>query len=463
MASPTKKCNCRDDQGRKLGQKCPLLAKRDHGAWWVRYEAPPGPDGKRRRPWAGPYPTKTRAQEEATRLEARVSDGEPTADRTMRLSAYLDDWLERKRKTLKPSTYASYEEAVTLYYRPGLGHLRLHQVDEGRLESLYDAMATIHDPPEKPGELLRRLLAARAKATWTREGEDEPGLWQRRPISPARIHRIHAVIRSALGSAVKRGVLARNPAMTVELPKAPKRRPLVWTPARVAKWKLTGRRPSPVMVWTPEQTGRFLDGAEGDGERLYPLYHLAVTRGLRRGELWGLEWVNVELDVAAGTGWLAVREEEHEVGQEAGERASVKSEAGWRTIPLDRHNVLLLERWRRRQAAERMAADIGDWTESGRVFTAENGSPIRIDFIGDHFDVLVRRYGLPPVRFHDLRHCAATYLLASGADLKVVAETLGHSKFSFTADTYVNVLPDLATAAAEAAVAVIPRRRSTGA
>ncbi|MEV5411034.1 site-specific integrase [Thermopolyspora sp. NPDC052614] len=187
-----------------------------------------------------------------------------------------------------------------------------------------------------------------------------------------------------------------------------------------------------------------------------------MTRGLRRGELWGLEWVNIELDVKAETGWVAVREEEHEVGRDAAERASVKSEAGWRTVPLDRSNVLLLELWRRRQGAERERA--GDaWTESGRVFTAEDGGPIRIDFIGDHFDVLVKRYGLPPVRFHDLRHCAATYLLAGGADLKMVAETLGHSQYSFTADTYANVLPDLAVTAAEAAVAVIPRRRSTGA
>lgn len=457
MAHVVKKCNCRDG-GRKLGNECPLLGRRDHGAWWFRYEAPSGPDGKRRRPWAGPFPTKSKAQEEATRLEARVSDGEPTADRTTRVSAYLEDWLERKRKTLKPSTYDSYEEAVTLYYRPGIGHLRLYQVDEGHLEALYEAMQAIHDPPEKPSELLRRLIAARATATWTRDGEEAPGLWGRRPIGPARIHRIHAVIRSALGSAVKRGILARNAAMTVDLPKVPKRKPLVWTPARVAKWRLTGRRPSPVMVWLPEHTGRFLDCAEEDGERLYPLYHLAVTRGLRRGELWALEWVNVELDVAAGSGWVAVREEEAEVGQEAGERTSVKSDSGWRTIPLDRANTLLLELWRRRQAAERESAG-DDWRESGRVFTADDGAPLRIDFIGDHFDVLVARHGLPPVRFHDLRHCAATYLLASGSDIKMVAETLGHSKSAFTADTYVNVLPDLAVAAAEAAVAVIPRKR----
>ena len=96
-----------------------------------------------------------------------------------------------------------------------LGHLRLYQVAEGHLEGLYEAMQTIHDPPEHPSELLRRLIAARATVTWTREGKTEPGLWLRRPISPARIHRIHAVIRSALGSAVKRGILARNPAMTV--------------------------------------------------------------------------------------------------------------------------------------------------------------------------------------------------------------------------------------------------------
>lgn len=471
MAHITKKCNCRDQTtGRQLGQQCPQLGKRSHGAWWFRYEAPPGPDGKRRRPWSGPHATKTDAERELTRLQAEAVSGAPVADRAIKVGPYLDGWLDGKRNTLKPSTWASYRDAIELYHKPALAHLRLHQVSERHLEELYEAMQQINNQPEgPPSELLRRLLAARAK--------DERGkLWDSRPIGPARIGRIHAVIRSALGSAVKRKILAHNPATHVELPAAAKRRPLVWTPTRVARWQERLRaeeakepaerrpvpRPAPVMVWTPQLAGRFLDEVEEDDERLYPLYHLVATRGLRRGEVWALEWSNVELDAQAGTGWLAVREDEHDGVSGREERASVKSDAGWRTIGLDAVNVGLLARWRARQAAERLAA--GDaWQGSGRVFTDPGGASLRVDYISEHFDTLVKRYGMPPIRFHDLRHCAATLMLAAGVDMKVVSETLGHRQYSFTADTYTSVVPELAAAAAEATVAIIPRRRRVGA
>ncbi len=461
MAWVGKRCNCRDEDGRQLGQACPQLSARAHGAWWVRYEAPPEPDGKRRRPWAGPYAKKSDADDAATKLEAAADAGVPVCDAKTRFGAYLEKvWLPAKKTKLKPSTYTSYQEAVRLYYKPGLGHLQMGQVREHHFEELYEAMAQIHSFQGEPSEMLRRLLAARAVATWTRDGEDEPGLWQRRKLTPARIRRIHAVARSAMGTAVKRRVLAHNPAMHVELAQVPRRRPLVWTVARIETWRRTGKRPAPVMVWTPELAGRWLDEIEEDGERLYPLYHLVATRGLRRGEVWALDWDNVELDVRAGVGTLAVREDESDADdqEDGAPEVSVKSDAGWRTVALDATNVGLLAAWRARQAAEQLAA--GDaWQGSGRVFTAEGGAPVRIDYIGDHFDVLVARHGVPPIRFHDLRHCAASLMLAAGVDMKVVSATLGHSKYSFTADTYTSVVPELAAAAAEATVAIIPRKR----
>lgn len=453
MAHVAKRCNCRDGNGKKLGAKCPELARRDHGAWWGRYEAPPDPvTGKRRRPWAGPYKTKTEAERELRCLETGAESGKPIADRKIKVGAYLQDWLDGKAG-LAESTRRSYQEHLDLYYKPGIGHLNLVDLRETHLEKLYAAMRQINNlpPGEEPSELLRRLLAARKKATWTREGEDGPGLWQRRKLTPARIRRIHATISSALGSAYKRKLIEHNPASHVELPKAPRRRPVVWTAARVEAWRKTGKRPAPVMVWTPQMCGAFLDACEEEGERLYPLYHLVATRGLRRGEVWGLEWPNV--DLATKTLTLLVDDSD-----EDGEEASLKTESSWRTVPLDEANVELLRAWKARQLRERLAAG-ARWADSGRVFTDELGSPLRIDYIGDHFDVLVARYGLPPIRLHDLRHCAATYMLAANVDKKVVSETLGHKQYAFTQDVYTSVVPELAEAAAEATVAVIPRRR----
>ena len=275
MAHIAKRCNCRDPgTGRTLGTKCPHLAKRSHGAWWFRYEAPPGSDGKRRRPWAGPFDKKSEAEAEAKKRESSAASGVPVADGKMKFGVYLESiFLPVKKAKLKPSTYRSYEEAVRLYHRPGLGHLRLGDVREHHFEQLYAAAAQINNLPEgtKPSEMLRRLLAARATATWTRDGEDSPGLFVRRRVTPARIHRIHAVASSALGMAVKRKILAHNAATHVELPTATRRKPVVWTPARLETWKRTRRRAAPVMVWTPELAGRFLDFLVDVEERLYPL------------------------------------------------------------------------------------------------------------------------------------------------------------------------------------------------
>ncbi|MEU8102895.1 site-specific integrase [Nonomuraea muscovyensis] len=337
-----------------------------------------------------------------------------------------------------------------------MGHLNLVDLRESHLEKLYAAMQQINNLPagQEPGELLRRLLAARTKATWTRKGEEKPGLWNRRKLTPARIRRIHATISSALGSAHKRKMIEHNPAPHVELPKAPRRRPVVWTAACVEAWRKTGRRPAPVMVWTPQICGDFLDFLEEEKERLYPLYHLVATRGLRRGEVWGLEWTNVDLENKV----MALLEGQGDDDDEHGEEVSLKSESSWRSVSLDDENVALLKAWATRQKRERLEAGEG-WKDSGRVFTAEDGSPLRIDFIGDHFDVLVRKARLPPIRLHDLRHCAATYMLLAKVDKKVVSETLGHRQYSFTQDTYTSVVPELAAAAAEATVAIIPRRR----
>lgn len=448
MAHVVKRCNCRREDGGKVGKDCPLLAKRDHGGWWFRYEAPAA-DGKRRRPWRGPFRTEGEAKREATKVTAAVADGIPVPERSVTFGQWLDEWLAGKKR-LKDSTWQSYEEAVRLYGKPGLGHVRLGALRESHLAELYEAMAEINTPAaEKPSEMLRRLLAARALAPWVhdRPGE-EPGLKRKLPLSPARIQRVHRVLSSALGAAWKQRRIAHNPAQHVELPAVRRPRPLVWTPQRVARWESTGRAPGAVMVWTPEQAGAFLDHAEATGERLYPLFHLVTTRGLRRAEVCGIRWENVAL----GEGTLSLLESDEEDDE------GLKSEHSWRSVSLDAVNVELLTGWHRAQLGERLRA--GErWPDSGRVFTRKDGAPLREEYVSERFDALTRAAGLPPIRFHDLRHCAATIMLAAGVDMKVVSATLGHSRYSFTADVYTSVLPQLAQAAAEATVAMIPRRR----
>lgn len=463
MARPTKRCNCRDENGKTVGKVCPLLAKRDHGAWWFRYEAPPGPDGKRRRPWAGPYSKKSEADAAATKLEAEAASGKPIADRRLKVGPFLRQWIAGKKK-LADSTRHGYQEHIDLYLEPGLGHLYVADLREHHLEALYEAMGQINRPQDGPAsEMLRRLLAARQTADWAgaRPGQLHIG----KTLSPARIRRVHATLSSALSTAVRQKKIGHDPSKNVELPTAKKRRPLLWTPERVSRWrellaaeaaKEPGERrsvpkPAPVMVWTPALAGEWLDQLVEWEERLYALYHLVITRGLRRAEVCGLEWTDTDLD---GGGTVSILEDE-----DAEAESGIKSDSSRRTVMLGKANGLLLRAWRKVQAADKLAAG-KRWIASGKVFTDGLGRPLELNWLTDHTEWLMRKSGLPPVRFHDMRHCAATMMLASGMDMKDVSATLGHRQYWFTADTYTVVLPEIAEAAADAAVAMIPRRVS---
>jgi hypothetical protein len=288
-----KRCGCRDAHGKKLGARCPKLARQKrHGSWWARYDEPRSVDGRRRQGTVGPFPTKEEAQSELTSVLAKINTGVyQSVDRGLTIAVDFDRWLDGKIG-LKSTTRRENRQIGDLYIKPGLGYLRPGDLREHHVQDLYAAMRQIGRPaPGKPSATLRRLLDAR---TDTKQA--------RRPLGRARIRRVHAVVRGYLNSAVRRNIIARNPATHVELEGGRTTRALVWTPERVARWRATGRRPSRVMVWTPEQAGAFLDAVTTD--RLYPLFHLVAHRGLRRGEVLGLPWTDLDLD----QGTLTVRE-----------------------------------------------------------------------------------------------------------------------------------------------------------
>ncbi|MGI5274136.1 site-specific integrase [Nonomuraea sp. CA-218870] len=209
-------------------------------------------------------------------------------------------------------------------------------------------------------------------------------------------------------------------------------------------------RPSPVMVWTPAQLGAFLDYATTD--RLYALYHLIAFRGLRRGEACGVRWVDVDLDegVLTVSTQLIIVEGEIEEGDP-------KTEASDAAVALDNGTVAVLRAHRQRQDGERLTW--GDsWRDTGRVFTREDGSELKPDWVSEQFERLAFAAGVPPIRLHDLRHGAATLSLAAGNDLKTTSSMLRHSSLSITSDIYTSVLPEMARAAAEASAALVPRK-----
>lgn len=322
--------------------------------------------------------------------------------------AWLQQWLARSLSG--ESSSRGYRLHVEQYLQPHLGAVPLTELRPRHVRAMLQAIAADH----------------------ARTG---------RPLSAATLQRIRATLRTALNAAIREELLAGNPARHVQLAPAVRPHPLVWTTARTAAWRRTGARPA-VAVWTAAQTAQFLTAIAGDP--LHACYHVIALRGLRRGEAAGLTWSHVDLDDATLTVSQQLLEYDGRLVV-----SPPKSAASARTLPLDSHTVAVLH------AHQLCAAEAGRNVTDGFVFTRPDGRPCRPDYLSRHFRQLSSATGLPPVRLHDLRHGAATLMLAAGADLKVVQDLLGHASIVLTADTYTSVLPELARDAAEATAELI--------
>jgi integrase len=488
-----RRCRCRDENGKDLGARCPNLAQRKHGSWQVQQELERHENGKRRFFRREGFETKTLAEacRDRVRELLNIADDEddrravsallmslspkeslPSTEevrRQLRAGQQLGDkltvgeWLDRwivQQTHLRRATRRLYENQIRLYLKPKIGHLRLDRLTVGHLAEMFASIADDNDKIEAENADRRALeqrvreTSKRAEKRALREQLAEMPPY-RRPVYGASQQRIRGCLRKAINDAIVQQLATFNAAEHVVI-QAKRHKPIVWTAERIAQWRETGQRPGPVCVWTPAHAGTFLDFVVDEDPEFEALWHIATFRGLRRGELAGLPWTEVDLD--AGTVQVSTQITEVDYEPEEGE---VKSSAGERTIPLDDQGVQLLHAHRKRQVARKLELGAA-WQESGKVFTGPDGSPLRPSWISDRFARLLTDAGLPPIRLHDLRHTAATLMLAAGVDMKVVQETLGHSALAVTADLYTSVLPELAKAAAEATTAIVPRRARAG-
>jgi len=298
--------------------------------------------------------------------------------------------------------------------------------------------------------LVRRLANTHGRAARRKVREELAAMEPfRRPVGPSSKQSIRRTLRSALNDAIRRGKITANAAKDVVLPSGRPPKPMMWTAGRVELWRQTGTRPGPVMVWTPDQTGAFLDSIYQ--HRLYALYHLVAYRGPRRGEVCGLNWPDVDLDQKK----MLIQWQLVVVGWEV-QRTRPKTEAGVREVVLDDLTVEEFYRHRERQRDERHVMGLG-WDPSGPVFTTLEGEPLHPAAVSTEFQDLIVKAGVPPIRLHDARHVAATLMHGGGADLKVIQETLGHSSYEVTANIYTSVLEERAREAAEGAAQLVPR------
>ncbi len=300
-------------------------------------------------------------------------------------SQYLESWLETCRPTLKARTWNRYVEYVRLHAIPIIGKTPLSKLSAQHLQALY-----------------ARKLA---------EG-----------LSPTTVRHLHAVLHRALDRAVRLGVVYRNVADMVDPP------------------RMSHREMATLMA---KQARTLLETAAG--ERLEALYVLALTTGMRQGEMLALKWHDVDLDGSS----LQVRGNLQNVGG-VYRIVEPKTKSSRRRIALPATTVEALRAHRTRQEGERQQASEG-WEDNDLVFPNTIGRPLDgMNLIKYWFRPLLKRAGLPPIRFHDLRHTAATLLLAQGINVKVVSEMLGHADVSITLRIYAHVMPHMQQQAADA-------------
>jgi integrase len=197
-----------------------------------------------------------------------------------------------------------------------------------------------------------------------------------------------------------------------------------------------------MRVWTPEQSKAFLAATRED--RLYPAFALLLGRGLRRGEVAGLQWRNVDLD----TGSLRVATTRVLMNGGQAVESGPKTKAGARTIDLDASLVAILRQHRRHQIEEQLKAGEA-WQGSGYLFTNELGQPYYPGYFSDAWERRIAALGLPRIRLHDARHSCFSAMVKDGTPIKVVQELAGHASPTITLEVYAHVLPGMAKEAGE--------------
>lgn len=360
--------------------------------WYVVVDLPRHADGKRRQKWHGGYRTKKAAEAIRARLIHELSTGFYVEPSTMRFDEWLlEFWMPVVETRVKPSTVHSYNTVIRNHIAPELGGIPLANLKPQMFHNLY-----------------QRLL----QSGNLRNGEG---------LAVSFVRGIHSVIRKSLNDAVDAGLLPRSPAKGVKPPRD--------------RAKLMALR-----YWTPAELKTFLNLIQG--HRLEAPLHLLAMTGARRGEVAGLRWVDVDLEIAR----ITIRQALLVVGGKI-EVSSPKSNRG-RTIDIDeRTNTLLRHHFEKQQARGEayLNRDGGD----GYVFRGRGGNRIDPRSLHGAFRWVVDNSELPRIRLHDLRHTHASIAVKAGVPIGVVSERLGHSDPGFTLARYSHIMPGIQREAAD--------------
>ncbi len=358
--------------------------RKEGSTWRYVVDFPRGSDGRRRQKKKRGFRTKAEAERALAIEIQKLSTNSFVVRSGLTIEGFLvGQWLPSAKQTLRPSTYSSYERNIILHVLPIIGGTRVQDLTAPMLNEVYRQV-----------------------------GECSPSTGN--ALSSKSIRHIHTTLRKALADGMRWGLVERNAAELADPPPLKRKE---------------------MNTWTVAECQTFLAHiADYENE---PLFVLALTTGMRRGEICGLRWRDIDFRAAR----LSVRQTLNSVeyGLVFGEPKSARSR---RSVPLPDLALGHLRRQRRRQQCWQEFIGRG-WPDHGLVFTYEDGRPVHPDALSDSFKRMVKSSGLRRIRLHDCRHTYATLALEHNVPIKVISEVLGHSSPAFTMDVYSHVTPTM--------------------
>jgi len=365
------------------------ITQRSPGSWSIWIDSGRDAEGKRSRKMITFRSTKVAAERELTRLLRELDTGAFVDPSKLTVGEYLEKWLAQVKPGVGGKTWERYGEIVRLHLIPALGRIPLPKLTPTHIQDAH----------------------ARALESGRKDGKGG--------LSAQTVLHHHRALKEALGNAVRLQLLARNPAEAVDPPR----------PRREEMQALDGAAAARLLA------------AVRDTSMNVPVV-LALATGMRRGEILGLKWEDVDLD----RGTLTVNRS-LETTRGTLTFKGPKTQKGRRRITLPPFAVQALIVHRARQAEVRLLLGPA-YVDQGLVLAGAEGGPMHPDSLTTGFRRLAKKAGVAGLRFHDLRHSHASQLLEQGIPLKVVSERLRHASVAITGDTYAHILPGMQEEAA---------------
>lgn len=357
---------------------------KNKGTWSIVIELDKGPDGKRRQQWTTFQGSHAEAQKKLTEILHQRDTGNYDSPGKTTVAAFLDKWLvDYAKPNLTPRSYERYESISRIHLIPALGNIRLTQLRANRIQDHYVSMLD-------------------------------------KGLSPRSVRYHHVVLHKALVTAVRWGLVSRNAADGVDIPRP---------------------RRSEIQTWDESEIYQFLDTAKDS--QYYALFYLALYTGMRRGELLALRWQDIDFIYSQ----IYVNRSLHHLKDGSYVFTAPKSERSRRTIALPPSAFLIMSEYHKQKEAE--STLLGTILNDSELVFSALGKPLRPNTVSRAWSNLAIKAGVRVIRLHDARHTHASLMLKQGIHPKVVQERLGHSTISITLDTYSHVAPGLQDAAAK--------------